>query len=208
LFKTHDLCLLVTTCAANSHKANAQRATWVPTALHRFDVVFVRGGSNPLPDELVIEVDDGYDGLPAKVRAAMQWAFHSGYEFVFKLDDDVLIRPDKLYALPFRDFDYYGLPAPDGRRSGFCYSLSRRAMQLVASADLNATTQEDAWVNQVLRADPAITVGDADPLDLVLIGRRHRLSYISERTAAICEFTTEASMREAMTWTGKRAWPR
>lgn len=193
--------LLIVTCEKNAVRSNAQRSTWVPDAVAAgFDVVFSRAGSGvALPDELLLDVDDSYEGLPAKVKASMRWAYDRGYEHVFKLDDDVLVRPAKLLLTPFRAFDYYGFPSWGGFRSGFCYSLSRRAMKLIADAEIDpAQAGEDRWVYAVLSTEAGITIGDADADTLVLCGsRRPKVNYITSRTAAAAEFFNEKEMREA-----------
>jgi hypothetical protein len=195
--------ILIVTCEAYRDRADGQRATWVKDALDLFDVRFVRGGSSPQqPDEWVVAVDDGYHGLPAKVRAAMTLA--TGYEYVFKIDDDVLVRPQRLYDTPFRDYDYYGYGEPGRFKSGFCYSLSRRAVEQVANAELDPSIStdvspgEDRWVNAVLSRDPTITRGDAERDVLVLCGsRRPKLTYITPKSAAVCEFFNAKEMLAA-----------
>lgn len=134
----------VVTCHRHRDRADAQRRTWVPEAKALgMDVLFFvgRGVKREEPerdDEVVVGADDSYEGLPHKVRAVCQWALEQEYDYVFKMDDDTYLRPDRLLACGFEGRDYSGrLRGPSGDKpypyaSGFSYWLSNRAVALVA----------------------------------------------------------------------------
>lgn len=144
--------IAVTTCRARRSQADAQRATW---AAGLSNVVFFVGGSGPpeRPDEVVLNVDDSYRGLPAKVKGAMSWAGDRGYDAVLKLDDDVYLATSRL---PFYDADYVGNfrvhngNYPYDYASGFAYCLSAYAAKIIAEAPLTEDTFEDRWVGNTL----------------------------------------------------------
>src|SRR5579864_1077075 len=80
-------------------QAEIQRQTWVPLcAKYGIDVKFFLGQSTRAPreDEVYLDVDDGYAGLPAKVQAMLAWAVAQGYDYILKTDDDVYIVPGRL----------------------------------------------------------------------------------------------------------------
>ena len=158
--------IAVVTCHAGKYRerANAQRETWVKTVPGSpFDLKFFLGTPPtpdivPQPDEVFLPVDDGYHGMPAKVQAMCKWAFDAGYDYVFKTDDDCYISIANLLAAPHAPHDYVGrFRGPSGGypadyASGFGYHLSRRAMEVVASAPLNGDWAEDRYVATVLAA--------------------------------------------------------
>ena len=139
----------VTTCCARRHQADAQRRTWAQNCETRFFV----GGPKERHDEVSLDVDDSYAGLPAKVKATMAWACERGYDAVLKVDDDVYVATDRL---PRYDADYVGNfrahngPYPADYASGFAYFLSRRAMEIVAQAPLTEDSMEDRFVGNLL----------------------------------------------------------
>ena len=149
--------IAVVTCRARRAQADAQRRTW---AAGRSDVRFFVGASESSDasrdEEFVLDVDDGYDGLPAKVRAVCRWALEAGYDSLLKVDDDVYLVPERLPD--YVRYDYVGnFRARNGNyrydyASGFAYHLSRRAMEIVAQAELTEDSMEDRWVGQVLGA--------------------------------------------------------
>jgi len=52
-----------------------------------------------------LDCGDGYQDLPEKVKAILQWAYDQGYDYVAKLDDDTVLRADLWYqSFPRSDF--------------------------------------------------------------------------------------------------------
>jgi len=163
--------IAVTTCHARRAYADAQRATWAagPNRPYLFKgldaevVFFVGGGSAEREDEVILDVDDSYRGLPAKVKVAMRWALDNSFDSVLKLDDDVYVVPSRLPD--YRDYtNQYEGPGtnyvgnfrthngnyPYDYASGFCYWLGRSSVEAIAAAPLTDDTMEDRWVGTAL----------------------------------------------------------
>ena len=94
-----------------------------------------RGAIAEHPDEIVLDCDDGYAGLPQKVRLAFAWALENGYDLCFKCDDDTYVCPERLMRhMPVRHHWCGRLRGPSGNwrhpyTSGFGYWLSATAMR-------------------------------------------------------------------------------
>lgn len=88
------------------------------------------------PDEVELDVDDGYFVLVHKVSAIFQWALQRNYDFVFKIDADTFLDVPKLLEAGFEKNDWVGLMGDKGASGGVghCTSggvgiwLSRKAM--------------------------------------------------------------------------------
>ena len=99
----------------NSHSrqaySDAQRATWIPRVPDGLDYRFFRGrGANrdTLHDEVFLDCDDTYAGLPEKVQKIMRWSNDHGYEFTLKCDDDVLLLPERFLVSGYDLHDFVG----------------------------------------------------------------------------------------------------
>lgn len=152
--------IAIKTCFKYKHRADAQRATWVPE-VRGADVKFFLGekrGYVPQDDEVMLSVDDGYLALPAKAKATFQWSLDHGYDYLFHCDDDTYVRPERLLASGFGAYDYVGrLRGPSGTWpapycSGFAYWLSRRAMQVVVGAQFDNDHADDRQIGNALNA--------------------------------------------------------
>ena len=142
--------------------ANAIRSTWVPLVPEgTVDVRFFRGRGatrDPLPDEVFLDCDDSYDGLPDKVQAMIRWAYEHGYDFFLKIDDDVVIDPVKLVSSGYALYPYSGRANRPMRPDrmfvvpyGFCYWLSRDCMKIVIDGKLPVGSNDDEkWVASLL----------------------------------------------------------
>jgi hypothetical protein len=134
---------------------NAIRDTWlklVPTTLA--DVRFFMGRGEPrvfLGDEIELECDDSYLGLPEKVREIARWALKNGYDFMLKCDDDTVIRPELLLTSGYEKYPYSGktnrhlegfnVPV------GFNWWISKECMKIVSEAELPPGDNDDEkWV--------------------------------------------------------------
>jgi hypothetical protein len=143
----------VTTCHKFVERANVQRRTWVPDAKAAgIDVRFFVGDGVEAPnvlDTIYLPVLDDYQHLPLKVQAMFAWGVEQGYDFTLKTDDDTLVRPQNLLK---ELGDYIG----HSNRlycSGFGYTLSRRAAEIVSRAKWDGDPVEDRWVGGVLAAE-------------------------------------------------------
>lgn len=138
----------------NCHKRlayqQAIRDTWLPL-VSGADVRFFLGPSErePKPDEVFLDCDDSYQGLPSKVRGIVRWAYEHGYDYVLKCDDDVILDSEKMLASDFTGYDFVGrgndtrtYPVP----LGFCYWLSKKAMALLIDAELPNNNNDEVWV--------------------------------------------------------------
>jgi hypothetical protein len=136
-------------------RAKAVRDTWLKDAAGKIEVKFFYGRGaerTPEPDEVFLDVDDSYYGLPEKVRAIFQYCTENGYDEVTKVDDDVFVRVDRLLGSPLTT-DYRGFEIESDIKyaSGTCYQLSRRAMEIVARSPIPAGEwREDRHVGRVL----------------------------------------------------------
>lgn len=154
--------IAVVSCHQYRPRAQAQRETWRQDVQGADVRVFLgRGGPAQSEDEVILDVDDGYQGLPAKTQAICRWAYEQGYDFVFKCDDDVYVRPERLFASGFEPYDYVGrwrgasgpvhlFPAP--YCSGFAVWFSRKSLKIVADTPLNGDDAEDRFVGNALHA--------------------------------------------------------
>ena len=146
--------IAVTTCHARRGQAEAQQSTW---AKNLPNVKFFLGGDDAVHDnEVLLNVDDSYAGLPAKVKATCRWALDHGYEAMLKLDDDVYLVPERFYKAGFEMFDYVGNfrmwngKYPHDYASGFAYYLGGKALEIIAYAPLTDDSMEDRWVGNTL----------------------------------------------------------
>lgn len=130
------------------------RETWLPL-VNGADVRFFLGPSTreAQQDEVFLNCDDSYEGLPSKVQAIARWALEHDYDYMVKLDDDVVIRPSQFLSTGFQNYDFSGhrndvreFPVP----FGFSYWLSKSSMQLVEKATLPRDNNDEAWVTATL----------------------------------------------------------
>lgn len=167
--------IAIVTCHRYRERAKAQRDTWIPDVApaalatgHNVDVRFFLGRPDKphtlQADEVQVDADDGYLGLPEKTREVYRWALAQGYDFVFKADDDSYVVPSRLLTSGFEQHDYSGrLRGPSGRypapyASGFGYWVSARAIRILAEASIDGTLPnerhqaEDRWVGNTLQS--------------------------------------------------------
>ena len=166
-------------CQANAYRRDAQRELWVED-LKRLKIpylYFLGGETYGANDEIILNVDDDYRHLPEKVRAMFSWILQSDIkpDWILKVDDDVLLRPDALLNNQYYRADYRPLPLPNwemnfpqaghkehpiggvldlaGRFNiGGGYLLSAKAAKIVAEAQIpKGQVYEDRFVCQVLK---------------------------------------------------------
>jgi hypothetical protein len=158
--------IAVVTCHGREYraKADAQRSTWAKDAASLADVRFFLGApaqtpGSPGPDEVWLGCGDGYRCLANKVQAMFRWALDAGYDYVWKVDDDVYLRPERLLAIP--PHDYCGIGIMPGRCvypylgtykvcEGGAYGLGSKALRLLAACPAPAPRDEDVWVGCTL----------------------------------------------------------
>jgi len=166
--------IAVVSCHSRKVWRDAIRGTWLPLVPKGTDVRFFLGRPNAdevnetLSDEIYLDCDDSYQGLPEKVQCIVQWALANGYDHVLKLDDDVVLNPTLLLSSDYALHQYVGL---DGHRpiptrqyfvaGGFAYWMDKVSMLLVSAAELPPNNYDEGWVAGVLH-EHGITL-HADP---------------------------------------------
>lgn len=151
-----NLCILIISCGNPMYRAKvqAQRDTWRKDA-EGIDIrVFLgRGAVKQNDDEIVLDCDDGYKGLPEKVRLAFAWALDNGYDYCLRIDDDTYVQVERLLNAVPVGHDYSGrLRGPSGKwkspyASGFAYWLSAYAMKVRANATTSDAAEDRATGN-------------------------------------------------------------
>lgn len=153
--------IAVAGCHERQAQADAQRQTWVKD-VQGADVRFFAGWppmftvAPRFADDVWLDCPDGYVERKEKILALVVWALDHGYEYLWKTDDDVYLRPERLLALP--SVDYQGLVINDviaGQEMevchGFLYGLSRLSMVKLLEMDEHPKHRhEDIWVGQQL----------------------------------------------------------
>ena len=161
--------MAVVSCHAREGYSNVIRSTWLPLfPKDQADILFFRGRGatrEPLEDEVFLDCDDSYEGLPEKVQSIVRWAYEHSYDYVLKLDDDVVVKPRELLASGFEKWDFVGgletacKPNEIQTPWGFAYWLSRKCMRLVIDTPLPGQpgsthpqwhNNDEAWVSTIL----------------------------------------------------------
>lgn len=153
--------IAITSCHPFRERADAVRETWGAEVPHEAaDIRYFLGkGETQRPDEITLDCPDGYHYLSQKTQLIRRWALEHGYDYLWKVDDDVYLRPERLLAAFAKvSPDYVGrlrgcsgsLPGP--YCSGFTYGLSRKALELLAPLEWQANEDfsEDRWTGNKL----------------------------------------------------------
>lgn len=185
----------IVACHNNKAKVDELRKTWLPS-MYKVDYkIFYGSGATrePEPDEVFLDVDDGYTGLPAKMKAIYRWVLDHDYEYVCKVDDDVFVEVPRLVRAGWETHAYTGRANHAGNppwASGACYWLSQRSMHLIADAPLTADTAEDRWVGTTLHKQ-GINVNNDLRYTLVIYNQPNWTTAV---TACICRVDVTMSM--------------
>lgn len=147
--------IAIVTCHTRLDWANLVRHTWVPLVPKSSDVRFFCGRGAPrvtMNDEVILECDDSYQGLPDKVQSIVRWTLERDYDFMLKCDDDVVINPTAILASDFTKFDFTGHACAENNQVpwGFNYWLSRKAMEIMVDQALPQGNNDEAWVSHTL----------------------------------------------------------
>lgn len=163
--------IAVVTCAARKAQADAQRATWVKDSNYDVRFFLARQPRDSLPDEVFVDADDGYLGLPAKVRGVCRWAYAADYELMMKTDDDTVMFPGRVILPQGHYTGWKQEPCQDSYCAGVAYWLSRDAMRTIARAELTEEWAEDRWVGKTLTA-AGFRAEQAPPRSIQWVGQR------------------------------------
>lgn len=169
-------------CHSRRDFAEASRQTWIkdiqgadykifygygPSGSRRNENVQLVNERELKPDEVLLDVPDNYLDICAKIHEIIRWAFEQGYDHLFKVDDDTYVRPDRLLASDFKDYDFVGgesFGIDEHSRlfryqggvnpSGPGFWLSRKAMQIAVSFPRPGHAYPDEpWLGWVMRSN-------------------------------------------------------
>jgi len=107
----------------------------------------------PLPDEVFLDVPDGYGSLIEKSVAICKYAVEHDYAYVYKCDTDTWVFAEKLLVEMMENaFDYAGYRHANVCSGGPGYFLSRHAAEIVAKHGSGRRHEyaEDVHVSRVL----------------------------------------------------------
>jgi len=184
-------------------KVQAQRDTWFPLVKGMDLRVFIGEGEAQHPDEVILGCGDGYEHLPLKLKAVFKWALDNGYDGIWRVDDDVYVRPERLMLGIASGTKYQGRVRgatdpfhPWVYCSGFCYYLNSEAMRLVVSTK-NIDTVEDRLTGLCM-AEAGIEPVHDTRLVITKAARSHPCSDIGPRKdndiAASCEWSAQSML--------------
>lgn len=169
--------LALVSCHSREDFSDAIRNTWLPLAPRELDVKFFRGRGAKRPpkeDEVFLDCGDAYLDLPEKVKAIVTWAYDNGYDYVAKVDDDVVVKPKEWYE-GFSRADFSGWrdpgckPGEIGTPWGFFYVMSRKSMELIKKAPLPGREgsthnyvhgNDEAWISTILHCNSVFLHSD------------------------------------------------
>jgi hypothetical protein len=166
--------IAIKSCARDTENGfnDAVRNTWLRD-LKGANYVFVlgRGAKHTKPDELILDCPDDYLGLPWKTKALIEWSIQHEFDFTCLVDTDTFVRPGRLLASGFEQYDYVGwFNGTPGQpkevyrclwawaSGGSGYWVSRKAAREIVRADMATKSMcpelripcEDLGVGQVL----------------------------------------------------------
>jgi hypothetical protein len=160
-------------CHSLRHCEKDARETWIPEIPSGVDYKFFLGlpSAETEPDEVILDVGDGWQDITKKSVAAFRWALEHGYDYCFKCDLDTLVRPVLLLSSGFEQHDYIGGRNTIFASGGAGYWLSRRAMETVVADPRDQGQAEDVHTAQALldkgfslHADPRYKFIPGQPL--------------------------------------------
>lgn len=134
----------------------ACRETWLKDCPVDYKFFYGAGHVPTADDEVTLDVADGYDNLSNKFRAICKWALDNSYDFLFRVDTDAYVYADRLLKSGFEKHDYSGFTldypghlAHARYASGAGWTLSRKAMQVVADNEPD-NQADDLWTGRIL----------------------------------------------------------
>lgn len=111
----HNIIVLIITCRSRINKAVDINKTWVNDFKKLgIKTIFVIGGSSKSylqEDFLYLNCNDYYEGLPEKVINAYEFCYNNlSFDYLYKVDDDVIVLPHKLLFTNIVNKHYIGVP--------------------------------------------------------------------------------------------------
>ena len=145
----------VFTCERDKEWLAACQDTWLKTLPTSMEFVSVDASFMP------VNIKDSYDNLPHKTKMFAMYALIHGYSSVLKIDNDTYLRT-RLLTVPTEEYAgrLSGISLPEevpvnvenkvDYCSGGAYWLGKRAIEIIANAEVNHDTAEDRWVGNTL----------------------------------------------------------
>src|SRR5271157_2230156 len=139
------LCAIIS--HAKSNRRDTLRKTWIPLVPPEVDVKFFVGVplETPEDDVIVLNCCDNHENIPEKVREICRWAIRWNYDFMWKVDDDVQLKPSKLINVssPFTAVILQDTFSICSRISGFLYGFNRECMDILSASSI--PVYENGW---------------------------------------------------------------
>lgn len=106
-------------------------------------------------DEVLVDCPDSWLYLALKVQESRKWAIAKDYDYIFKIDVDCILNPEKLIASDYKAHDYWGCrgdsTGPLIYAGGWMgYSLSKKAAMLTTQVPVTRIA-EDCWTGEVMK---------------------------------------------------------
>ena len=137
--------IAILSCHALRDYEQSLRDTWIQDIPAGVDYRFVLGNPAAMPeaDEVFLDVGDALQDLTHKTVSLCRWALEHGYDYIFKVDLDTLVRPVLLMTSGFEKHNYSGgqFGGREFASGGAGYWLSRKAMGIV----VEEVTAEEPW---------------------------------------------------------------
>lgn len=150
-----------TTNRNQTDRRQACRETWLKNLPAGVEYKFFYGrGNGPdlLPDEVRLnDCGDDYGSLSRKFQSICVYALRAGFDWLLRIDDDAYCYVDRLMSdLSWTKYDYSGYTIDYPKHlswarycSGAGFTLSRRAMQIVADNPPDHSA-DDLWTGRIL----------------------------------------------------------
>lgn len=104
----------IMSCRQNRDKQDIQRQTWIQDMERAgFSYAFAEGEiGRPdclVDDRLLLNCRDEYEFLASKTLAIVTWVYYNtSFDYLLKIDDDVILNPFKLAQFDYSKYDYMG----------------------------------------------------------------------------------------------------
>ena len=165
----YKVLIAITSCHKHRPWQQSQRDTWLKD-VEGMDYRFFLGRpiADAAPDEVFLDVADGYNDLLYKTQGLLRWALERDYDYLYKTDVDTLVIPSRLIHSGFEQHDYTGSINHAGKPYGILdfasggsgYWLSRKVMEWVVNAKSYTGSAEDVFVAEVCRENGVLLHSD------------------------------------------------
>ncbi len=151
--------IAIPSCHIHRHYEQAERDTWIRNIPVGVDYKFFIGNRAGIhdaalhpyaEDETHLDVGDSLPELTLKCVEMYRWALARGYEYVWKVDLDTLVRPQQLLSSSLEAHDWVGGQNDWFASGGAGYGLSKRAMEYVVAQPIKETCAEDLHTAQAM----------------------------------------------------------